>query len=80
MAEERNDDPLLPFLRNTKAPTVSNLWSFAGLAPGKDRKIKGQKCPFNQFLRAKLCGVLGLVVPEVQQSVPCFLRRHEALE
>ena len=42
-----------------KAPTVSNLWSFAGLAPGKDRKVKGQKCPYNQFLRAKLCGVLG---------------------
>jgi Transposase IS116/IS110/IS902 family len=42
-----------------KAPTVSNIWSFAGLAPGKDRKVKGEKCPFNQFLRAKLCGVLG---------------------
>jgi hypothetical protein len=42
-----------------KAPTVSNLWSFAGLAPGKDKKRKGEKCPFNQFLRAKLCGVLG---------------------
>jgi hypothetical protein len=42
-----------------KAPCVSNLWSFAGLAPGKDRKIKGQKCPYNQFLRSKLCGVLG---------------------
>ena len=42
-----------------KAPAVSNLWSFAGLAPGKDRKVKGKKCPFNQFLRAKLCGVLG---------------------
>ena len=42
-----------------KAATVSNLWSFAGLAPGKDRKVKGQKCCFNQFLRAKLCGVLG---------------------
>ena len=42
-----------------KAPTVSNLWSFAGLAPGKDRKEKGKKCPYNQFLRAKLCGVLG---------------------
>lgn len=42
-----------------KAPTVSNLWSFSGLAPGKDRKEKGKKCPFNQFLRAKLCGVLG---------------------
>ena len=42
-----------------KAPTVSNLWSFAGFAPGKDKKVKGQKCCFNQFLRAKLCGVLG---------------------
>jgi hypothetical protein len=42
-----------------KAPHPSNLWSFAGLAPGKDRKQKGQKCPFNQFLRAKLNGVLG---------------------
>ena len=42
-----------------KAPCVSNLWSFAGLAPGKDRKTKGNKCPYNQFLRAKLCGVLG---------------------
>lgn len=42
-----------------KADTVSNLWSFTGLAPGKDRKTKGNKCPYNQFLRAKLCGVLG---------------------
>lgn len=42
-----------------KAPCVSNLWSFAGLAPGKDKKVKGQKCTYNQFLRSKLCGVLG---------------------
>jgi hypothetical protein len=42
-----------------KAVTVSNIWSFAGLAPGKDRKTKGKKCPYNQFLRAKLCGILG---------------------
>lgn len=42
-----------------KAKYVSNLWSFSGLAPGKDRKEKEKKCPFNQFLRAKLCGVLG---------------------
>jgi hypothetical protein len=26
----------------TKAPTVSNLWSFAGLAPGKDRQVKAR--------------------------------------
>lgn len=42
-----------------KAPMVSNLVSFAGLAPGKDRKVKGKKCSFNQFLKSKLCGVLG---------------------
>lgn len=42
-----------------KAPMVSNLWSFAGLAHGKDKKVKGQKCTFNQFLKAKLLGVLG---------------------
>jgi hypothetical protein len=42
-----------------KAPTVSNLWSFAGLAPGKDKKVKGEKCPYNQFLRTKMCGVMG---------------------
>jgi hypothetical protein len=74
----------------TKAATVSNLWSFAGLAPGMvpgkkvevnkktkertfvatdtlvraDKRTAGFVCPFNQFLRAKLCGVLG----------PSFLR------
>ena len=62
-----------------KAPTVSNLWSFAGLNPGMvrgkklvkgkivatdemvrgDKKTKGFFCPFNQFLRSRLCGVLG---------------------
>jgi len=40
-------------------PRPSHFCSFAGLAPGKDRKEKGKKCPYNQFLRAKLCGVLG---------------------
>jgi len=42
-----------------KAGMVSNLCSFAGLAPGKDRRVKGEKCCYNQFLRSKLCGVLG---------------------
>ncbi len=42
-----------------RCTTVSDLWSYAGLAPGKDRKITGQKCTYNQFLRSKLCGVLG---------------------
>lgn len=42
-----------------KAPMVSNLVSFAGMAPGKDRRVKGKKCSYNQFLKSKLCGVLG---------------------
>ena len=41
-----------------KATMVSNLVSFAGLAPGKDRKVKGKKRSYNQFLKNKLCGVL----------------------
>jgi len=40
-------------------PRPSNFISFAGCAPGKDKKVKGEKCPYNQFLRSKLCGVLG---------------------
>lgn len=55
-----------------KAPAVSNLWSFAGLAPGKDRKEKGKKRPYNQFLRDKLCGVLGSSFLKCQ-SVPYSL-------
>jgi hypothetical protein len=42
-----------------KSQAVSNMWSFAGLAPGKDRLVKGKKATFNKFLRSKLCGVLG---------------------
>ena len=45
--------------KSGKVMSVSNLWSFAGLAPGKDRKKKGKKRPYNAFLREKLCGVLG---------------------
>jgi hypothetical protein len=52
-----------------KGLTVSNLSSYAGLAPGKDRKKKGKKCPYNQFLRSKLCGVLGPSFLQ-QQSMP----------
>lgn len=41
-----------------KAEYVGSLWCFAGLAPGKDKKKKGEKCPYNQFLKSKLMGVL----------------------
>ena len=65
-----------------KAPTVSNLWSFAGLAPGKDRKKKGKKCPYNQFLRSKLCGVLASRFI-ISKSVPYsgyYYREKQRLE
>ena len=42
----------------TKASTVSNLWSFTGLAPGKDKLVKGQRSTYNTWLRTKMCGVL----------------------
>jgi hypothetical protein len=41
------------------ATTVSKLWAFTGLAPGRDRLKKGEKAPFNKWLRTKMCGVLG---------------------
>ena len=30
----------------TRAPAVSNIWSFCGVAPGRDRKVKGEKIHF----------------------------------
>ena len=42
-----------------KGDCVSKIWSFAGMAPGKDRKVKGKKCTYNAFLKAKMLGVLG---------------------
>jgi len=43
----------------TIATTVSKMWAFTGVAPGRDRLKKGEKAPFNTWLRAKMCGVLG---------------------
>lgn len=40
------------------ATTVSKLWAFTGLAPGRDRLKKGEKACFNKWLRTKMCGVL----------------------
>jgi hypothetical protein len=40
------------------ATTVSKLWAFTGLAPGRDKLVKGQKATFNKWLRTKMVGVL----------------------
>jgi hypothetical protein len=41
-----------------KAQTPSSIWKFAGLAPGSDRRVKGQKLPYNSRLKV-LCWKLG---------------------
>jgi hypothetical protein len=35
----------------SKAETISAIWRFAGLAPGFDRKTKGQTLPYNAHLK-----------------------------
>src|SRR5215471_4037519 len=42
----------------TKADSISALWKFAGQAPGADRKVRGQKLPYNGRLKT-LCWKLG---------------------
>jgi hypothetical protein len=42
----------------SRAPAVSSLWKFAGYAPGFDKKIKGQKLPYNSRLKT-LCWKMG---------------------
>src|SRR4029077_19936483 len=37
-----------------KAVTISSVWKFAGLAPGSDKKVKGQKLAYNSRLKT-LC-------------------------
>jgi len=64
LSEVKGCGPLLSAVIITEfdiniATTVSKMWAFAGLAPGRDRLVKGQKSCFNTFLRSKLCGVLG---------------------
>jgi hypothetical protein len=42
-----------------RAEKPSSLWCYAGLAPEKDKPIKGVKNKFNAFLKSKIVGVLG---------------------
>jgi hypothetical protein len=35
----------------TKAESISAVWKFAGQAPGADRKVKGEKLPYNARLK-----------------------------
>ena len=49
---------LSAYIDPAKAPTVSSLWKYAGLAPGFDRKSKGTKLPYNARLKV-LCYKIG---------------------
>lgn len=42
-----------------RAKYPSSLWRFAGVAPGKDKRKKGEKNAFNAFLKMVLVGRLG---------------------
>lgn len=41
-----------------KATSISSVWKYAGQAPGYDRKVRGQKLPYNARLKT-LCWKLG---------------------
>lgn len=41
-----------------RSRTISSLWRFAGLAPGFDRRVRGEKLPYNARLKV-LCWKLG---------------------
>lgn len=49
---------LSAYIDPAKAPTISSLWKYAGLAPGFDRKAKGTKLPYNARLKV-LCFKIG---------------------
>jgi len=51
---ERLGGMLVGLIDIHRAPSISSLWKFAGLAPGADRRVKGQKLPYNNLLK-KTC-------------------------
>lgn len=55
---ERLGGMLVGLIDIHRAPTISSLWKFCGLAPGFDRRVKGQKLPYNKLLK-KTCFLLG---------------------
>jgi len=65
-----------------KAPKVSNLWSFWGYAPGKDKAVKGRKRQYNAFLKSKLSGVLGpgFLQAKNEQYAPYYYNMKHRLE
>lgn len=53
---------LIAYINIERAPHVSSLWRWCGLAviDGKaERRVKGQKCRYNPWLKSKILEVLG---------------------
>ncbi|MCP4204229.1 MAG: IS110 family transposase [bacterium] len=52
---------LIAYINVHRAPTVSSVWKYCGLAVvngQSDRRRKGEKCGYNPFLKAKMVEVL----------------------
>lgn len=49
---------LLANIDITRSTTVGNLWAFAGQAPGRDKRVKGEKLTFNPSLK-RLAWIIG---------------------
>lgn len=54
-----------------KAASPSAIWKFAGLAPGFDKRVKGEKLPFNGRLKT-LCWKLGDSFVKFSGQEECF--------
>jgi hypothetical protein len=54
-----------------KADSPSAIWKFAGLAPGFDKRVKGEKLPFNGRLKT-LCWKLGDSFVKFSGQEQCF--------
>lgn len=49
---------LSAYIDVARSRTISSLWRFAGLAPGFDRRVRGEKLPYNARLKV-LCWKMG---------------------
>lgn len=54
-----------------KAKSPSSVWKFAGLAPGADKRVKGEKLPFNGRLKT-LCWKVGDSFVKFSGQDECF--------
>lgn len=55
----------------TKVNTAGQIWSYAGLVPGKDHLVKGQKSPYNKTLKT-LCWKIGQSFVKVSNNPKDF--------